>query len=621
MNNGIRLSYLLNFIIVMAMGAPIFIFARNTIRSSNDALFSQIKSTQENSTELATLGATIYFHSVKLNVSYLASDLNFISAIKSKRKNKLDKILSKTFSSMERYRVSHLFLSTKTERSLSSVYSTVEGSGKQLALYDYPLFFDKKIKVYSEDQESFYLIYSHPVIDQMSGRVIASLNAAVYVGANSFFLNELARISHSDNVLITTNGHLVTSLGKVENRDVMNRIKNQKLFIEDYIVYNSFSTFFDQFSHLQVTLKTKNESLKSLEEKYSEQKMFAYMLVAFLTLIFYILVKVLVTDPIERLVYFSRSPGDYKVTRIIEFDSIYRAIKNSFGEIQNVNTNLERIVTERTEQLQDKNLELNSTIEKMVGLQKSMVAQERLASIGTVMAGISHELKNPLNIIINSAKIMISKCGGLPSENKNETRTKEMLTELTSIIHKHSSSANDTIESMLSKSRGRDFSSVKTDVIDLIESSFNLVNKSQNYDEEIKVSFFIKHREQISTDIYPSELSQVFINIFDNAFYAIRKKINQMEDALRSEYRPTIEAEVMIKDRIVHIKIRDNGSGIPADYLPKIFNSFETSKPPGAGTGLGLSLSREVMTKHQGDIDVSSELGEYTEFVFTLPYL
>ncbi len=300
------------------------------------------------------------------------------------------------------------------------------------------------------------------------------------------------------------------------------------------------------------------------------------------------------------------------------------------NQLREYKSHLEDLVLKRTKQLNDKNELLEQKIHEISNIQDQMIAQEKLASLGNLTSGIAHEINNPLNFVINFAQISKTSSEELKKELINlehidESTKEKMFDELTDIINmtneitNHGKRAENIIKSMLEHSRTSENNLDKehVDLHELIEENLNFafhamrakykgfhINFSKDYDPTVP-----------SINVLKGDIARVFLNIFSNAFYSMIKKHDN-----RPNYISEISITTFYKNGLVNIKIRDNGLGIDKAILEEIFNPFFTTKPAGEGTGLGLSLSYEIITAiHGGSLVVNSEEGKYAEFIIQLP--
>jgi len=291
---------------------------------------------------------------------------------------------------------------------------------------------------------------------------------------------------------------------------------------------------------------------------------------------------------------------------------------------------LEIKVKQRTQELVDKNAQLRETLQQLKAAQKQMIAQEKLASLGALTAGIAHEIRNPLNFINNFAQLAIDLTKEILEEIENqkdcldaETYTyiteiiKDLETNVTKIDH-HGQRAEKIVSSMLLHSRGGPSNWQPTNINDLLAEAINLAYHGMRAKDiffNATIETYYDYKIPKLT-LIPQDINRVFLNIINNACYAV----NQKKKEAPEKFSPLIRVTSKNLEKTVEIKIWDNGIGIPPEKLDRIFEHFFTTKPTGEGTGLGLSLSYEIIVdRHLGKIDVSSELGKETEFIITLP--
>ena len=273
--------------------------------------------------------------------------------------------------------------------------------------------------------------------------------------------------------------------------------------------------------------------------------------------------------------------------------------------------------------LQEKNKEIIKT-------QEQLIIQEKLASLGTLTAGIAHEIKNPLNFVNNFADVsleLVDELKEILNENKNilndETNKNiddviENLQELVTKINFHGNRADSIVKSMLQHSRANSGEQAFVDINELLEQYLNLAYHGlRAKDKSFNITMEKKYDKKIEKiNVIPQDISRVFLNIINNACYAAneRKKNNG------ETFEPVISVSTKDIGDKVEITIWDNGIGIPEEIKKNLFNPFFTTKPAGEGTGLGLSLSYDIIVKeHKGDLKFKSEEGKYTEFIISLP--
>ncbi|HEY9613080.1 trifunctional serine/threonine-protein kinase/ATP-binding protein/sensor histidine kinase [Allocoleopsis sp.] len=299
-------------------------------------------------------------------------------------------------------------------------------------------------------------------------------------------------------------------------------------------------------------------------------------------------------------------------------------------QLEEYSHTLEAKVEERTQELQEKNRQLEQTLLELRTAQRQIVAQEKLASLGALTAGIAHEIRNPLNFVTSLASLSegltTELCNTLDSqiERREEASTDtihEILTYLkrnVSEIYQQGQRANTIIQSMLLHVRSNKSQRQTTDFNTLVTQAVQLAYHSQrNRDSDINLTLNINCDDAISKlELFPSDFSRAIINIVDNACYAAMVKHKQGD----ASFTPIVSVTTKNQGAVVEIRIRDNGTGIAPEIREKIFHPFFTTKPTGQGTGLGLSLTHDIIVgQHRGTLEVQSEPGVYTEFFITLP--
>lgn len=281
-------------------------------------------------------------------------------------------------------------------------------------------------------------------------------------------------------------------------------------------------------------------------------------------------------------------------------------------------------IRKQAEELQEKNDELIRTREKLV-------VQEKLASLGSLTAGIAHEIKNPLNFVNNFAGLSIDLVDDLRKEmdaltsGKADADTLQYVEELmrdlqmnVTKINEHGRRADNIIQDMLKHSQGVAGKSARVKINDLVDEYVNVAYHNFKTQHPGVVIALEKDYAADSGEIevQPQDLSRAIVNIVDNACYAAADKKKRRED----DFMPKLSVRTRLVDDSVEIRIRDNGEGIPDKVREKIFNPFYTTKPTGEGTGLGLSLTYDIIVKvHYGEIRIETEEGEFTEFILRLP--
>jgi signal transduction histidine kinase len=279
-------------------------------------------------------------------------------------------------------------------------------------------------------------------------------------------------------------------------------------------------------------------------------------------------------------------------------------------------------------QVQERTRELSLSLDELRTAQDRLVQTEKLASLGQLTAGIAHEIKNPLNFVNNFSALSVELIGELNDVLKPaalDDRTREEIDELTHMLRgnlekvvQHGKRADSIVKNMLLHSREGSGEHRPADINAIVEESLNLAYHGARAE---KSGFNITLQRNLDPDagmidVYPQEITRVFLNLISNGFYAATKR----KEAGEEGFEPTLSATTKSLGNKVEIRIRDNGMGIPLEVKEKMFNPFFTTKPAGEGTGLGLSMSHDIVVKqHGGKIDVDTKPGVFTEFIITLP--
>ena len=287
-----------------------------------------------------------------------------------------------------------------------------------------------------------------------------------------------------------------------------------------------------------------------------------------------------------------------------------------------------RLIEKERSIAKEKELEQAKEIEKayneLKNTQSQLIHAEKMASLGELTAGIAHEIKNPLNFVNNfsevSRELLDEMKVELEKNNLKEvTEIVENLKQNLEKINQHGKRADSIVKGMLLHSRGTSGEKTLTDINDLLDQYVNLAYhgiRAQN--KEFNITIEKDYDEKLGRiNVVPQDISRVFLNIINNACYAAYDKKKKADD---NNFSPTIKISSKRLKGKAEIRIGDNGNGIPDDILDKIFQPFFTTKPTGEGTGLGLSLSYDIVAKvHNGELKVETKAGKGTEFIIILP--
>jgi two-component system NtrC family sensor kinase len=281
------------------------------------------------------------------------------------------------------------------------------------------------------------------------------------------------------------------------------------------------------------------------------------------------------------------------------------------------------------ESIEARTRELAKSLEDLRTAQDRLVQTEKLASLGQLTAGIAHEIKNPLNFVNNFSAISVELIDELREalgKANLETKLRGEISEIADMLQgnldkvvQHGKRADSIVKNMLLHSRQGSGEHRPVDINAVVEESLNLAYHGARAEKQ---GFNITLERSLDpaageVDLFPQEITRVLLNLISNGFYAATRR---KAEANGGNYEPTLAAATKNLGDSVEIRIRDNGTGVPPEVKAKMFNPFFTTKPVGEGTGLGLSLSYDIIVKqHGGSIEVDTQPGEFTEFRIVLP--
>ena len=292
-------------------------------------------------------------------------------------------------------------------------------------------------------------------------------------------------------------------------------------------------------------------------------------------------------------------------------------------KIEEENNSLEQLVKERTKEIEAQKNSLQEALNNLKITQNQLIQSEKLASLGELTAGIAHEIQNPLNFVNNFSEINSELLTEL-AEELEQGRSEEVALILKDIkeneekIAYHGKRADAIVKSMLQHSRRTEGSFEATDLNALADEYLRLsYHGLRAKDKSFNANFEVKADPDLpKLEVKPQEIGRVILNLINNAFYAV----NQRKSMEGEGYKPEVTVTTRNKPKWVEIEVKDNGIGIPDEVKSKIFQPFFTSKPAGQGTGLGLSLSYDIITAgHGGKLSMQSEEGQGTSFIIQLP--
>jgi signal transduction histidine kinase len=276
--------------------------------------------------------------------------------------------------------------------------------------------------------------------------------------------------------------------------------------------------------------------------------------------------------------------------------------------------------------------QVDSTLNELRATQKQLIQSEKMASLGELTAGIAHEIQNPLNFVNNFSEVNTELIAELKQELQTGN-TEEAISIADDIkeneekINLHGKRADAIVKGMLQHSRTSAGKKEPVNINALADeylrlSYHGLRAKDKIFNATLETDFDkTLDEEEGKINIVPQEIGRVLLNLFTNAFYSVTEKVKQSETRIhhRNVYEPKVIVSTKQLSGKVQICVTDNGEGIPPEVIDKIFQPFFTTKPAGEGTGLGLSLSYDIIKSHGGEITVKSEIGKGTVFCIELP--
>ncbi|WP_183574076.1 sensor histidine kinase [Mucilaginibacter sp. X5P1] len=287
------------------------------------------------------------------------------------------------------------------------------------------------------------------------------------------------------------------------------------------------------------------------------------------------------------------------------------------------NAELDMLVAQRTQELTNQKNELEKTVSLLQTTQEQLIQSEKLASLGELTAGIAHEIQNPLNFVNNFSEVSVELLDEMEQE-LNDGNMEEVIAIANDIkqnlekIRHHGQRADNIVKSMLQHSRASTGQKEPADINALADEYFRLSYhglraKDKSFNAELVTDF---NATLPKVNVLQQDLGRVLLNLYNNAFYAVQQK----QKTSGNDYKPMVKVSTAVVNKSLQIKVEDNGIGIPDAVKDKILQPFFTTKPTGEGTGLGLSLSYDIVAKgHGGKIDIDSKEGEYTKFTVILP--
>ncbi|HJX63555.1 MAG TPA: ATP-binding protein [Polyangia bacterium] len=286
------------------------------------------------------------------------------------------------------------------------------------------------------------------------------------------------------------------------------------------------------------------------------------------------------------------------------FEEMRRSLRDRLRSTESINVDLEREVRRRTEALEQRNAELHDALEKLRRAQDNLVRSEKLASMGRLVAGIAHEINNPVNAVINSLGPLEEAVGRIAAVEPGGPVAKlaAEAAEILAVVQRGAARTKSIVQALHGYARGDESVEREVFLARSVEDTLGLLQHRLRHVQIIK---------EVEPDArvrgFPGQIDQVLMNLLTNAAQAM------------GDRGGTIRVSTQSRDGRVLLMVSDDGPGIPADVLPRIFDPFFTTKDVGEGSGLGLSIVHGIIERHGGQIDVDSKPGQGTTFTVSFP--
>ncbi|PWA08751.1 sensor histidine kinase [Flavobacterium laiguense] len=298
-------------------------------------------------------------------------------------------------------------------------------------------------------------------------------------------------------------------------------------------------------------------------------------------------------------------------------------LEKEFQQSEILKAKLEIQVAERTAEILGQKEELQKALDELKTTQNQLIQSEKMASLGELTAGIAHEIQNPLNFVNNFSEVSVELLDEMNEEivKGDFEEVKNIASDIKKNLEKinyHGKRADSIVKGMLQHSRTGNTTKEATDINKLADEYLRLAYhglraKDKSFNADLVVDF---DENLPKINVFTQEIGRVLLNLFTNAFYAT----HQMQKKSDEAYKPMVSVKTVLKENGIEITVRDNGIGIPEAIKDKVMQPFFTTKPTGEGTGLGLSLSYDIVVKgHGGTIAIDSKENDHTVFTILLP--
>ncbi len=286
------------------------------------------------------------------------------------------------------------------------------------------------------------------------------------------------------------------------------------------------------------------------------------------------------------------------------FEEMRRSLRDRLRSTESINVDLEREVRRRTEALEQRNAELHEALEKLRRAQDNLVRSEKLASMGRLVAGIAHEINNPVNAVINSLGPLADAVGRIAAAKPGDPVAKlaAEASEILAVVQRGAARTKSIVQALHGYARGDESVEREVFLARSVEDTLGLLQHRLRHVQIVK---------EVDPDArirgFPGQIDQVLMNLLTNAAQAM------------GDRGGTIRVSTQFRDGRALLIVSDDGPGIPADVLPRIFDPFFTTKDVGEGSGLGLSIVHGIVERHGGHVDVDSKPGQGTTFTVSFP--
>jgi len=324
------------------------------------------------------------------------------------------------------------------------------------------------------------------------------------------------------------------------------------------------------------------------------------------------------------------------------------SLKQKLAEVEMLSKEKQQILAAQNEMLEqqvtERTAELNQSLTKLKSTQSQLIQSEKMASLGELTAGIAHEIQNPLNFVNNFSEVNKEMLEELKAERlkpkaaRDENLEDDILNDVianSEKINHHGKRAEAIVKGMLQHSRSSSEQKEPININALADKYLRLAYQGlRAKDKLFNATLKTDYDESIGNiNLIPQDIGRVILNLINNAFYAVneKKKAESLKPKADGKtYEPTVSVSTKKVDDKVFVSVKDNGNGIPQKIVDKIFQPFFTTKPTGQGTGLGLSLSYDIIKAHGGELKVTSNVAELnpdtfekegeTVFIIQLPF-